>query len=145
MPVSSILSIQGMGEPLDNYENVKDAIQLLTDSRGFGLARKRVTISTVGVYNKFERIAEDLPGVSLAFSLHAPTQELRQRIVPSARAYKLDAVIASLDAYQQKTHQRVFVEYVLIADVNDNQDQAHQVGQLLRGQFRFVLFVEKCL
>eukprot|EP00210_Caulerpa_lentillifera_P002048 g1963.t1 len=123
----------GMGEPLDNYENVKEAVELIANQLCFGLARHRITISTVGVYHKFRSLAEDLPGVSLAFSLHAPTQELRQQIVPSARPFKLGTVVESLKDYIVKTKQRVFVEYVLLAGINDDSEQAHQVGTLLQG------------
>lgn len=125
-----------MGEPLDNYENVKAATELIANQKCFGLARHRITISTVGVYKRFQQLAEDLPGVSLAFSLHAPTQELRQQIVPSARAFKLDYVVSSLKDYIQRTKQRVFVEYVLLAGINDGIEQAHQVGTLLQGQLQ---------
>lgn len=79
-----------MGEPLNNYDAVRAAVQMMTDSRYFGLAGKQVSVSTVGVIPRILQLSADLPGVSLALSLHAPTQELRQQIVPSARAYKLD-------------------------------------------------------
>ena len=70
--------------------------------------------------------------VKLALSLHAPTQDLRIKIVPAAKAYKLDTLMAALDAYQGRTKRRVFVEYVVLAGVNDSEEVAHQAGQLLK-------------
>ena len=98
-----------MGEPLNNYAAVRDAAAAMTDSRRFGLRRAAVTISTVGVVPRILSLPDDLPGVSLALSLHAPTQELRQTIVPSAKAYKLDKLLADVDVYQQRTKQKVGV------------------------------------
>jgi adenine C2-methylase RlmN of 23S rRNA A2503 and tRNA A37 len=125
----------GMGEPMNNYEQVRRAISLMIDGTVFALRRQCVTLSTVGVIPRIKQMASDLPGVSLALSLHAPTQELRQKIVPSARAYKLDRLIEAIDYYQEKTKQKVFVEYVLLGpDFNCTSDHAHQLGQLLRGK-----------
>lgn len=73
-------------------------------------------------------------GVSLALSLHAPSQDLRQQIVPSARAYPLHKLMDAIAAYQSATHQRVFVEYVMLSGVNDGLPQAHELGQLLAGK-----------
>lgn len=125
----------GMGEPMNNYEQVRRAISLMIDGTVFALRRQCVTLSTVGVIPRIKQMASDLPGVSLALSLHAPTQELRQKIVPSARAYKLDRLIEAIDYYQEKTKQKVFVEYVLLGpDFNCTSDHAHQLGKLLRGK-----------
>jgi adenine C2-methylase RlmN of 23S rRNA A2503 and tRNA A37 len=77
-------------------------------------------------------MATDMPGVSLALSLHAPTQELRKQIVPSARAYPLPKLLQAIQDYQEATQQRVFVEYVMLSGVNDGLQQAHELGQLLQ-------------
>lgn len=124
-----------MGEPLNNYKEVTGALQLMTNSQTFALRQKSVTVSTVGVIPRILQLAEDFPLVSLALSLHAPTQELRQRIVPSARAYKLDRLMSAIDSYMEKTGQRVFVEYVFLGpDVNCLPAHAHQLGSLLQGK-----------
>jgi adenine C2-methylase RlmN of 23S rRNA A2503 and tRNA A37 len=124
-----------MGEPLNNYESVRSAVSLMTDPQVFQLRRRSVTVSTVGVIPRIASLAADLPGVSLALSLHAPNQALRQTIVPSAKAYKLDKLIAAMDAYQASTKQRVFIEYVVLGpDVNCTIEHAHQLGSLLRGK-----------
>lgn len=108
---------------------------MMIDPDIFALRRRSVTISTVGVIPRIRSLSEDLPGVSLALSLHAPNQELRQQIVPSARAYKLDKLISAIDAYQAFTGQRVFVEYVMLGpDVNCRAEHAHQMGKLLQGK-----------
>ena len=96
-----------MGEPLNNYEAVRSAVAMMTEPRYFALRRGSVTVSTVGVIPRILQLATDLPGVSLALSLHAPNQELRKSIVPSAAAYKLDKLMAAVDAYQEQTKQRV--------------------------------------
>lgn len=75
-----------------------------------------------------------LQGVSLAFSLHAATQTVRQKIVPSASAYKLDEIMSALDDYMARTEQKVFIEYVMLADINDGVDEANQVGALLENR-----------
>ncbi|GMH42476.1 hypothetical protein BSKO_10395 [Bryopsis sp. KO-2023] len=124
----------GMGEPLNNYDAVRQAVDMLTHSQVFGLSRKHVTISTVGVVQRLRDLAKDLPGVSLAFSLHAATQPLRRKIVPSASAYKLEDLMTAIDEYMACTQQKVFVEYVMLAGVNDSMEEAKNVGALLKGR-----------
>ncbi|GAB4814820.1 hypothetical protein N2152v2_001866 [Parachlorella kessleri] len=134
MPVRNVV-FMGMGEPLNNYVAVREAVSLMTDNSVFALRRSAVSVSTVGVIPRLAQLATDLPGVSLALSLHAPTQELRQRIVPSAKAYKLDRLMAAVAAYQATTQQRVFIEYVMLGPaVNCTEEHAHQLGQLLQGR-----------
>lgn len=100
----------------------------------FGLSKRHITVSTVGVIPRIRSMAQDMPGVSLALSLHAPNQELRKQIVPSARAYPLHKLLKAIEDYQTTTQQRVFVEYVLLSGVNDAVEQAHELGQLLQGR-----------
>lgn len=134
MSISFISILQGMGEPLNNYAAVKSAVALMTHSGYFSLRKSAVTVSTVGVIPRIIQLAEDLPGVSLALSLHAPTQELRQTIVPSAKAYKLDRLMAAIETYIEKTQQKVFIEYVMLGpDVNCTENHARELGELLQG------------
>ena len=121
----------GMGEPLNNYRAVRAAAALMTDPARWALRRSAVTISTVGVIPRMLDLARDLPGVSLALSLHAPTQEGRAAIVPSARAYPLPKLMAAVDSYQAMTGQKVFCEYVLLAGVNDGPEDAAALAALL--------------
>ncbi len=99
--------MQGMGEPLNNYNEVSSAVKMMVDPQVFALRRSAVTVSTVGVIPRMLQMMEDLPGVSLALSLHAPTQELRKTIVPSAKSYPLDKLMAAVDKYQMQTRQKV--------------------------------------
>ncbi|KAF5830020.1 hypothetical protein DUNSADRAFT_15164 [Dunaliella salina] len=133
--ISKIRNIvfMGMGEPLNNYEAVRAAIASMVDPTQWGLSRQRVTVSTVGVVNRVKQLGQDLPGIGLALSLHAPNQDLRIQIVPSAKAYHIDKLIESVAAYQHLSKQRIFVEYVLLAGVNDGAEHAHQLGALLSG------------
>lgn len=134
LPIRNIV-FMGMGEPLNNYPAVSAAAKMMTSSaHGFSLRRSAVTISTVGVIPRMLQLPADLPGISLALSLHAPTQEVRRTIVPSAQAYPLDKLITAVDKYQLLTRQRIFVEYVMLAGVNDSAEQAHQLGRLLQGR-----------
>ena len=126
--------MMGMGEPLDAYPAVVKAVRALTSPARFGLRRAAVTVSTVGVVPRIRSLARDLPGVSLALSLHAPTQELRQRIVPSARAWPLDRLLAAVEHYQRESGPRVFVEYVLLSGVNDAVEHGLLLGELLAGR-----------
>lgn len=101
----------GMGEPLNNYNAVAAAIRLMIHPQVFALKQRSITVSTVGVTHRLASLARDLPGVSLALSLHAPNQQLRRLIVPSAQAFKLDKLMAAVDAYMSATGNRVFIEY----------------------------------
>jgi adenine C2-methylase RlmN of 23S rRNA A2503 and tRNA A37 len=133
-PIRNVV-FMGMGEPLNNYAAVLSAVQLMTHPQAFALRRRSVTVSTVGVIPRITQLAQDLPGVSLALSLHAPNQELRAKIVPSARAYKLDRLMDTIDNYQKETQQRVFIEYVMLGpDFNCLEEHAHELGELLRGR-----------
>ena len=129
------LVFMGMGEPLNNYNAVKNAILLMINPNVFGFRQKCVTLSTVGVIPRIIQLAHDLPGISLALSLHASNQDLRQKIVPSGRAYKLDRLMASIDTYQEITKGKVFIEYVLLGpDVNCTSSHARELGDLLQGK-----------
>nr|XP_024393400.1 uncharacterized protein LOC112290851 isoform X2 [Physcomitrium patens]XP_024393401.1 uncharacterized protein LOC112290851 isoform X2 [Physcomitrium patens] len=129
-PIRNIV-FMGMGEPLNNYKSVVEGIQIMT-GRCFGLSPSHITVSTVGVIPRILSIANDLPGVNLALSLHAPTQELRCQIVPTAKAYPLHKLMAALNSYQTISRRRVLVEYVMLAGINDSDEVAHQLGTLLK-------------
>ena len=140
----------GMGEPLDNYTQVLAAIHAMADvSRyilkahpaRFGLSPSRISISTVGVVPRIRSLIKDAPQVGLALSLHAPNQTLRTQIVPSSKAWHIDRIMDAMQAFVDnqnqgtRTHRRhVLVEYVLIADINDSLETAHELGLLLQGR-----------
>ncbi|KAJ3115730.1 hypothetical protein HDU96_000142 [Phlyctochytrium bullatum] len=120
----------GMGEPLDNYDAVVDAIKVITDGGGLGLAPSKICVSTVGLIPRMRQFMKDMPDVKLALSLHAPTQDLRLKIVPTAKAYPLEKIMEVVDEILA-TGKQLLVEYVLIKDLNCTSEIAHQLGALL--------------
>ncbi len=123
----------GMGEPLANYAETMRAVRLLTDRRAFGLGQRHITISTVGLIHAIDRLAEEQMQVGLAISLHAPTEELRQKLVPTAGPNSVHDLIAAARRYFTTTGRRVTFEYALIDGVNDSPEISRQLGALLRG------------
>ena len=126
-PVSNVV-FMGMGEPALNLDNVVPALKLMTDDNGYGLSRRRVTVSTSGVVPGMDRLAAECP-VALAVSLHAPDDELRDRIVPINRKYPLRELLAACNRYLERAP-RDFItfEYVMLDGVNDS--DAHARGLL---------------
>jgi 23S rRNA (adenine2503-C2)-methyltransferase len=128
----------GMGEPFHNYDCVMDAVALLNDPHGFGLGHRHITISTVGLVDKIDRFGDEHLQVNLAISLHAPSDEIRSQFMPVNRRYPIDALLAACERYIQKTHRKVFFEYVLLGGVNDDDDCAQRLAQLMRGRLYHV-------
>ena len=122
----------GMGEPLNNFEAVKVAVLAMVNPRLFGLSASRVTVSTVGVIPRIYDMADTMPRVSLALSLHAPTQATRIEIVPAARAFSLTKLIAAVVHHISVCGRPVMFEYVLLSGVNDSDEDARLTGALLR-------------
>jgi 23S rRNA (adenine2503-C2)-methyltransferase len=126
--------MMGMGEPLMNFDNVVDAMDLMLEDLAYGLSKRRVTLSTSGVVPALDRLAK-VSEVSLAVSLHAPNDELRNQLVPINRKYPIAVLLESCRHYlaHQKDKKRVVtVEYTLIAGVNDQQKHARELAGLLR-------------
>jgi 23S rRNA (adenine2503-C2)-methyltransferase len=126
--------MMGMGEPLMNFDNVVDAMSLMLDDFGYGISKRRVTLSTSGVVPALDKLA-GLSEVSLAVSLHAPNDELRNELVPINRKYPIAQLLESCQNYinsQSDTHRVVTIEYTLIAGVNDQAEHAHQLIDLLK-------------
>ncbi len=125
--------MMGMGEPLLNYESVVSAMRLMVDDLGFGLSRRRVTLSTAGVVPGIDRLASDCP-VSLAVSLHAPTDELRTSIVPLNRKYDIATLLDACKRYLAgDNRRRITFEYVMLKGVNDGDRHARELVRLLQG------------
>eukprot|EP00899_Mesostigma_viride_P019326 jgi/Mesvir1/27395/Mv07198-RA.1 len=131
-PIRNVV-FMGMGEPLNNYDAVICAVKAMTDVSRFGLAPSRVTISTVGVVPRILTLTRDAPGVNLALSLHAAEQGLRAQIMPAAKAYPLPKLMDAIRTYMAESGRKVFIQYILLADVNDTDECAHNLGALLRG------------
>ena len=128
----SNIVFMGMGEPLANYREVIPAIRILLDDYGFGLSKRRVTVSTSGMVPFMDRLREEVD-VALAVSLHAPTDGLRDELVPINRKYPLEQLMGACDRYVENKERRAHVvyEYVLLAGVNDQPAQARALIKLL--------------
>ncbi len=122
----------GMGEPLRNYEAVVASIRYLSDPAYVGLSKRRITVSTVGVVENIIRLGDDEVGVNLALSLHAPSQEIRQKIIPYARQYELSEIMKAVDYYHAKTGRDITYEYILLSGVNDRVDDVKALIALLK-------------
>ena len=128
----SNLVFMGMGEPLDNLDNVVRAIELLTDPRGMAFPARRITVSTSGVVPRMAALGERVP-VNLAISLNATTDEVRDRIMPINRRWPIGSIIEAVRAYPLDRRRRVTFEYVLLAGVNDSLEDAERLVDLVRG------------
>jgi 23S rRNA (adenine2503-C2)-methyltransferase len=131
-PVTNVV-FMGMGEPLLNYEGVIDAVEKLTSEDGFGLAPKRITVSTVGLATRIRQLADDGVRFGLAVSLHAPFDSKRSSIMPVNRKAKtdLDALMASIEYFTGKTGQRITYEYCMFAGFNDTVADARELAGLV--------------
>jgi 23S rRNA (adenine2503-C2)-methyltransferase len=130
----------GMGEPLANYVRVRDAVRRLTDPApdGLGLSQRHITVSTVGLVPAIGRLADEGLSVTLAVSLHAPDDELRDELVPVNQRWKVAEVLDAADEYARRTGRRVSIEYAMIRDVNDHPWRADLLGRLLSGRLAHV-------
>jgi 23S rRNA (adenine2503-C2)-methyltransferase len=125
--------LMGMGEPLQNYDTVMRAMDILRDEAGLALAAQRISVSTVGVIPGIIRLADEARPIQLAVSLHAATQEERAALVPVAKKWPLADLMEACRYYTQKLERRIFFEWALIKGANDTPTQARAVGNLLRG------------
>lgn len=123
--------MMGMGEPLLNFNNVVAAMNLMMDDFAYGLSKRRVTLSTSGVIPALERLRE-VSDVSLAVSLHAPNDELRDELVPINRKYPIRDLLDASRRYVDRDRRKVTIEYVLLDGVNDSNQHAHQLVRLLK-------------
>ena len=130
-PLTNIV-FMGMGEPLANFRETGRACDLLTDDLGFGLSRRRVTVSTVGLVPQIRRLGER-SNVALAVSLHAANDQLRDELVPINRKHPIDTLLAACWAYAEQTNSRqITFEYIMLAGVNDKISHAQELAALLR-------------
>ena len=135
--ISSVV-IMGIGEPLDNYENVIDFIKIINHPKGIAIGSRHITLSTCGIIPKIKLLSDFPLQINLAISLHAPNDELRSKIMPINKAYPLKEVIEAVKEYIKKTNRRVTIEYILLKNVNDSIAHAHELATLLRGMNVYV-------
>lgn len=135
--VGSIV-LMGIGEPLDNFDNVMDFFEILSSPDGLNMSLRHVSLSTCGLVPRIYDLMEKKTQVTLSISLHAPNDELRDRLMPVNHKYKLDELMKACRDYFAHTGRRVSYEYSLISGVNDGEDCARQLGRLLTGQIAHV-------
>ena len=130
----SNIVVMGMGEPLQNYDNLIKALKILTDGDGLAISKRRITVSTSGIADKIPCLAEDA-GVKLAISLHAPNNEIRNQIMPINKKYPLEVLIQACKEYQARIPHRQYItmEYVMIKGLNDSVENAKELIHLVKG------------
>ncbi len=129
----SNIVLMGMGEPLYNFENVRDAMQIAMDGEGISLSRRRITLSTSGVVPEIARTAEEI-GCLLAVSFHATTDDVRNRLVPINKRWNIETLLDALRAYPKLSNsERITFEYVMLKGVNDSDDDARRLVKLISG------------
>ena len=130
--VSSIV-IMGIGEPFDNYDNMLSFLKIVNHEKGLNIGARHITVSTSGIIPKIYQFADENMQINFAISLHAPNSELRSRLMPINRAYKLPDLMDSVRYYVNKTGRRISFEYGLFGGVNDQVEHAEELAQLVKG------------
>lgn len=130
----SHIVFMGMGEPMENYEAVVQAIRIFCAPEAFHISQRRITVSTVGVVEGILRLAEEELKVNLVLSLHAPNQHLRKKIIPYARRYLLEEILTAMDHYANRTKRDITYEYTLLAGINDSLEAAEELAQLVQNK-----------
>ncbi len=128
----------GMGEPLLNFDNLIGAIKELNDPSYFNLGRRHITVSTCGIVAQLSKFTDADLGVTLAISLHAPNQKLREKLMPIAKTNPLEKLFAVLDRYVERTNKRVSYEYVMLENFNDSEKDAQALADVLKNRLAFV-------
>ncbi len=130
--------IMGIGEPFDNYDNIMKFIRIINNPFGINIGARHITVSTSGLVPKIKKFMNEDLQVNLAISLHAPSDEIRNKIMPVNKAYSISELIDTLKEYIKKTNRRVTIEYVMLNSVNDSYEDAINLANLLRGMNVYV-------
>lgn len=125
--------VMGIGEPFDNYDNVMRFVKIINTGKGIDIGSRHITISTCGVIPGIKKFMEEEGQVNLAISLHAPNDELRNKLMPINRAYPLKELMKVIKEYINKTNRRVTFEYIMLEDINDSEKEALELVHLLKG------------
>lgn len=131
--ISSVV-IMGIGEPFDNYDNIITFLKNINDESGVNLGYRHITLSTCGLADKIHDFADEGIPINLAISLHAPNDEVRKNLMPVAKAYSMEKLMAACDYYFEKTHRRITFEYALVKNKNASEGEAKALAKLLRGR-----------
>ena len=129
--VSNVV-VMGTGEPLDNYENLLKFIHMLSDEDGLHISQRNITVSTCGIVPNMRKLAEEKLQITLALSLHAPSQEKRRALMPVANKYELHQVLEACQYYFAQTGRRITFEYALVGGENDSEEDAKALAQLVK-------------
>ena len=132
LPVSHIV-LMGIGEPLDNFDNVLRFLELVNSPEGMNISMRHISLSTCGLVPMIDKLAEKKLQISLAISLHGPTDEIRDRIMPVNKAYPTDVLLAACRRYYEATSRRIHFEYAMIDGVNDRPEHAQLLLKRLKG------------
>lgn len=135
--VSNIV-VMGIGEPLDNLDNVSKFIDIVNDDNGLQIGARKITVSTCGLVNRFDEWIQKQPQVGLAISLHAPNNTVRDSIMPINKAFKIEQVLEAAQKYIDKTNRRITFEYILLKGVNDSKEHALELANRLKGMLCYV-------
>ena len=130
--------MMGIGEPFDNYDNIIDFIKIINDAKGLAIGARHITVSTCGLVPKIKEFSNLDLQINLALSLHAPTNDIRNKIMPINKAYDIDTVIQTIKEYIAKTNRRVTIEYVMLNMVNDSKECAILLAKLLQNMNVYV-------
>ena len=131
--ISNIV-MMGIGEPLDNFENVLKFLDIVSCPQGLNIGQRHISLSTCGLVNKIKELAEKKLQITLSISLHAPDDKTRSEIMPVNKKYNISQLMEACDYYAEKTGRRISFEYTLISGVNDSLEGADKLAQLLRGK-----------
>lgn len=125
--------LMGIGEPFDNYDNVIKFINIINHPKGIDIGARHITVSTSGLVPKIEQFIKDGKQVNLAISLHAPNDEIRNKLMPINKVYNLSMLIKTIKKYIRITNRRVTMEYIMLKGINDSSECANELSQLLKG------------
>ena len=130
--------LMGIGEPFDNYDNVMNFIRIINENKGLGIGARHITVSTCGLVDKIEKFMKENTQVNLAISLHAPDDEIRNKIMPINKKYKICDIIDIVKKYIEVTNRRVTFEYIMLDNINDSEECAIKLSRLLKGLNAYV-------
>lgn len=130
--------VMGTGEPFDNYDNVMDFIRIINSPYSLAIGARHITVSTCGIPDKIRKYAEEGLQTNLAISLHAPTDEIRNKLMPINRKYPLNELMDAVKYYEKTADRRVTFEYILLKGINDSLENARQLKELIKDTFAYV-------
>lgn len=130
----SHIVFMGMGEPMENYDTLVQTIEILNSPDALNISQRRITVSTVGVVEGIQKLAKEPFKVNLVLSLHAPNHHIRKKIIPYARKYPLEEILIAMEEYADLTKRDITYEYTLLDGINDKEEHAQELADLLRGK-----------